>query len=120
MTDQQPFLVISRRGIVHATASLAEDSSTACGKGTRDLVHVGAVGIGERMCVQCARSLPEPTPAPEPDIRGGAPDFWSVACEGDGGCEAQAREKCRDETGERPYGVHAQRTVVYFSTRTAS
>ncbi|WP_250828698.1 hypothetical protein [Nocardioides bruguierae] len=47
-------LMVSRRGIVYLTQSLADDAATACGKGSRDLVYIGAVGLGERMCHTCA------------------------------------------------------------------
>jgi hypothetical protein len=49
-------LVVSRRGIVHVVYSLDGNASTACGKGSRDLVYVGAVGI-----------LRHRHPAPEPE-----------------------------------------------------
>ena len=50
-------LMVSRRGIAHVVQSLDEGEATACGKGTRDLVLVGAVGLGERMCRVCETRL---------------------------------------------------------------
>ena len=52
--ENDVWLQVSRRGIVHVTRSLADDAATVCGKGSRDLVYIGAVGIGERMCYSCA------------------------------------------------------------------
>lgn len=60
--EKEAFLLVSRRGIVHVVHSLDDDAATACGKGSRDLVLVGAVGIGERMCRVCAT---RPTPSSE-------------------------------------------------------
>lgn len=51
-------LMVSRRGIVHAVWSPDDYAATACGKGSRDLVLIGAVGTGERMCHACARVIP--------------------------------------------------------------
>lgn len=51
-------LQVSRRGIVHVTRTLDDNASTLCGKGSRDLVYIGAVGIGERMCRVCGLSTP--------------------------------------------------------------
>ena len=51
-------LVVSRRGIVHVVASLDNGAATACGKGSRDLVYIGGVGPGERMCHVCAARVP--------------------------------------------------------------
>lgn len=48
-------LVVSRRSIVHIVHSLADDAVTLCGKWSLDLVLIGAVGIGERMCRHCER-----------------------------------------------------------------
>lgn len=45
--------MVSRRAIVHLVATLDENAATACGKGSRDLVLIGAVGPGERMCHIC-------------------------------------------------------------------
>jgi hypothetical protein len=50
-------LAVSRRGIVHVVRPLGGEAATACGKGSRDLVRIGAVGTGERMCHSCATRL---------------------------------------------------------------
>jgi len=55
-------LMVSRRGIAHVVRSPDDDAATTCGKGARDLVLIGAVGIGERMCHSCAAATP-PTPS---------------------------------------------------------
>lgn len=54
--ENAPWLMVSRRGIVHVVESLDDNAGTACGKGSRDLVLIGAVGLGERMCHSCNRS----------------------------------------------------------------
>lgn len=55
-------LMASRRGIVHALKPGfpdQQDAETLCGKWSRDLVHVGSVGVGQRMCQTCsARAIP--------------------------------------------------------------
>lgn len=48
-------LFVSRRGIVHTSLSLSDNAATLCGKGTRNLVYIGGVGPGERLCLSCAQ-----------------------------------------------------------------